>query len=77
MVLQWAEWWQGLEERKDPGGMRLLRLKKLSFPFLLNDYVLHSMFLILEGVAGREMLVGSWNSTKCRLKRVSCKVRLD
>lgn len=38
-------------EGKDPGGMRLTQLKKLSFPCLLSDYVLQAMFLVLEGVA--------------------------
>lgn len=63
--------------RKDPGGMRLTQLKKLSFPFLLTDYVSQNMFLVLKGVAWREMSVGSWNSTKPRLKGVFCKVSLD
>lgn len=63
--------------RKDPGGMRLTQLKKLSFPFLLTDYVSQNMFLVLNGVAWREMSVGSWNSTKPRLKGVFCKVSLD
>ena len=56
---------------KDPGGKRLIQLKKLSFPCLLSDYVLQAMFLLLEGVVWKEMSAGGWNSTKPRLKGVS------
>lgn len=62
---------------KDPGGMRLTQLKKLSCPCLLSDYVLQAMLSVLEGVAWKEMSAGGWNSTKPRLKGVSCKVSWD
>lgn len=66
----------GSAKGKGPDGMRPTQLKKLSFPLPLNDFLLQNMAVVLKGVAGREMSVGSWNSTKPRIKGVSCKVSL-
>lgn len=56
-----------MSARKGPGGMRLPQLEKLSFP-LLNDFLLQNMVMVLKGVVWRETSVGSWNSTKPRIK---------
>lgn len=45
------------------------QLEKLSFPLFLNDFLLQNMAMALKGVVWREMSVGSWNSTKPKIKR--------
>lgn len=50
--------------------------EKLSFLFLPNDFLLQNMFLVPKRVMWSEMSGGGWNSTKPRIKQVSCKASL-
>lgn len=63
--MQEESWW----DVPDPA-------RKLFFLFLPNDFLLQNTFSLPKTVVWREMSGGSWNSTKPRIKQVSCKVSL-